>query len=421
VANATLFTTLGALGEAIALAQGLGLSREATYQILATTPLAAQAERRRESIESNDYPPRFPLALARKDASLIREGAETAGLDLRLVHGAERWLADAVRTGFGDRDYTAMLATILDAGGRAASHRPVPGRGRESGTGTTLLDPDGLIVDLDGVIWRGDEPIEGAVEAIHAVRARGVRVLFLTNEPQRSRDAVATRLTSMGISVASADVMTSSAATARAIRGLEGPKAQRVLVLGPLALTDEVEKAGVEVVSLDAAGDAEVVVVAGHEDFNYRELQAATIAIRNGARLFATGRDAVFPTAQGLRPATGAILAAVETAGDTSAVVVGKPERLIFDIARDALGGCRRVAVVGDHLVSDVAGAKRAGMMAILVLSGVTTRADLERADVLPDLVLESIADLPAALAEGWVDPEYGSPSPRVDASSTAR
>jgi 3-hydroxyisobutyrate dehydrogenase/2-hydroxy-3-oxopropionate reductase len=111
VANATLFSTLATLGEAIALAHALGLSKSTVYELLAATPLAGQAQRRRDAIERGDYPSRFPLALARKDAELIAEAAAAAGVDLRLIKAARTWLADAEAAGSGDRDYTALLAT----------------------------------------------------------------------------------------------------------------------------------------------------------------------------------------------------------------------------------------------------------------------------------------------------------------------
>jgi 3-hydroxyisobutyrate dehydrogenase/2-hydroxy-3-oxopropionate reductase len=113
VANSTLFGALGVLGEALALADGLGLSRETAFAVLAAGPLAAQAERRRESIERGDYPARFGLSLARKDAELVVEAAAAAGLDLRLAEAARAWLADAEADGRGGEDYTAVLARIL--------------------------------------------------------------------------------------------------------------------------------------------------------------------------------------------------------------------------------------------------------------------------------------------------------------------
>ena len=112
----------------------------------------------------------------------------------------------------------------------------------------------------------------------------------------------------------------------------------------------------------------------------------------------------MFPGPSGLEPATGAIVAAVETAGGIPAVVVGKPERIAFDIAREALAGCKRIAAIGDNLTTDIAGAKHAGLDAILVLTGMASRADLKRAVVQPDLVLDSLASAPAALMGAGCD-----------------
>jgi 3-hydroxyisobutyrate dehydrogenase-like beta-hydroxyacid dehydrogenase len=112
VANTTLVGIIGVLGEALALAEGLGLERGAAFDVLGVTALASQAERRREAFESGDYPPRFTLSLARKDADLILEAAAASGLDLRLVEAARSWLAEADEAGAGAQDYSAVLARI---------------------------------------------------------------------------------------------------------------------------------------------------------------------------------------------------------------------------------------------------------------------------------------------------------------------
>jgi 3-hydroxyisobutyrate dehydrogenase/2-hydroxy-3-oxopropionate reductase len=395
MANAALFATLGTLGEAIALARGLGLSAEAAYRVLATTPLAAQAERRRPAIEAGEYPPRFRLTLAGKDARLIADAAAAAGVDLRLTTAAGTWLAEAEQAGLGDGDYTAMLKTIL-RGRDSGPSRPRPDAPPAPSTESTGYD--GLIIDLDGVVWQGSDPIPGAAEAIAAVRGGGTPVLFVTNEPRRSRNALAERLTEIGIPATAADVMTSAAVAARVAGSLPGLVNRRALVAGPPALHDEIKGAGFQLVTSEEAGEAEVVVVGGHEGFDYRELRAAATAVRAGAQLLATGRDAVFPMPDGPWPATGAILAAIETAGGAPAVVVGKPERIMFDIARETLAGCARIGAIGDHLIADIEGAKRAGLDAILVLTGTTSRADIERAMTPPDLVLNSLAALPEAI-----------------------
>ncbi len=115
VANSTLLGVLGVLGEAVALARGLGLSDDAAFEVLSGTPVAAQAQRRRDAIETGDYLHRFALSLARKDADLVVEAAAAAGVDLRLASAAQSWFAAAEEDGRGDQDYSAVLARIAAA------------------------------------------------------------------------------------------------------------------------------------------------------------------------------------------------------------------------------------------------------------------------------------------------------------------
>jgi glycerol 3-phosphatase-2 len=253
---------------------------------------------------------------------------------------------------------------------------------------------DGLIIDLDGVVWLSGHPIEGAAETILRLRARGVRILFLTNDPQHSRAALARRLTKIGIAATADDVLTASAAAAAFLASRERLAGARTLVVGPEALRDELAAAGFSLVAARDANKAAIVVVGGHDRFDYAELRAATLAVGAGAELFATGRDAFVPACGGREPATGAIVAAIETATGATATITGKPKPHIFAIARSLLVGCARVAVVGDSLASDIAGAKRAGLDAILVLSGATSAGDLGQAMVRPDVVLTTVAAL---------------------------
>jgi len=254
---------------------------------------------------------------------------------------------------------------------------------------------DGLIVDLDGVVWLGDHPIPGSVEAIAELRARGIQLVFLTNDPRSSREEYASRLRGLGVEVDVSAIVTSSGALAAFIVEAEGP-GTAVYAIGSPALKAELSAAGVE---LRDGHEASAVAVGGHEGFDYDELRIATQALRRGARLYAAGRDATFPTQDGPWPGTGAVLAAVEVAGGTEATVVGKPEPYIFDIARSLLTGCRQVAIVGDNLAADIAGGSRAGLLTILVLTGTATRADLPSAAVPPDLVLPDLAAVTTALA----------------------
>jgi HAD superfamily hydrolase (TIGR01450 family) len=389
VANAALFGSVALLGEALALARGLGLPDDAAYQVLAATPLGAQAERRRPAIADDDYPPRFSLALARKDADLIAAAAADAGVELRLVEATRSWLAEADAGGAGRHDYTAVLRRILATTDGCLAAAAGRGAKRQN-------DYDGLIVDLDGVVWLGDEAIDGAVEAVAALRDRGTRLLFLTNDPSSSRENQAARLAAIGITATAEDVMTSAAATARFLAGRSDLRGRRAFVIGSPSFQGEIAAAGFEVVPAAEAARAELAVVGAHSGFDFTELRAATKALAHGAELFAAGRDPTVPTSDGPEPATGAVLAAVETAGGVSATVIGKPEPFMFAIARETLAGCRRVAVVGDNLASDIAGAKRAGLEAILVLTGTATESELASAAYQPDVVLPSLAALAA-------------------------
>ena len=252
---------------------------------------------------------------------------------------------------------------------------------------------DGLIVDLDGVVWIGSSAVPGSVAAIAELRARGTRLLFLTNNPRDSRVEYAARLTALGVPADADEIVTSGSALASLVGEREGA-GTTAFVIGSPALKAELAQAGLELLPGDSGREAAIVAVGGHDEFDYDELRVATQAVRRGARLYGAGRDAVFPMPDGPWPATGSILAAVEFAGGKTAVSVGKPEPFIFEIARSLLDGCERVAIVGDNLASDIAGGKAAGLTTILVLTGASHREDLASADPAPDVVLPDLADL---------------------------
>jgi glycerol-1-phosphatase len=247
---------------------------------------------------------------------------------------------------------------------------------------------DGLALDLDGVVWLTGEPIPGSVEAIAALRRSGRRVVFLTNDPRSTRDEYVALLRRIGVEAERRDVLTSAAAAAEAVAA-EAPGSS-VYVVGSDALRTELRDAGLEI--LDGIGSRPgAVVVGGHSGFDFAELHRAMTAVRGGAELWATNRDPVYPTAKGLQPGTGAIVAAVETASGRVARSVGKPEPSMFDAARRLLGASKP-AIVGDSLDSDIAGGARAGFGTILVLTGRAARADVASAAVKPDLVVPDLA-----------------------------
>jgi glycerol-1-phosphatase len=260
---------------------------------------------------------------------------------------------------------------------------------------THTVEPafDGLIVDLDGVVWVGPAPVPRSVNAIAALRKSGVQIVFLTNDPRSSRAEYAARLTQLGIPAASNQIVTSSSALARHVREREGPGA-RVFAIGSPMFKAELAGNDLTLTEGLAARAAEVVAVGGYDGFNYDELRTAAQALRRGADLYAAGRDATFPMPDGPWPGTGSIVAAVEVAGGTRATIVGKPERFVLDVARSVLRNCHRVAVVGDSLESDIVGGMHADLGTVLVLTGTCTADDVAASGVQPDIVLPDLAAL---------------------------
>ncbi len=260
-------------------------------------------------------------------------------------------------------------------------------------------DFDGFLVDLDGVVWIGREPVPGSAEALAQLLEAGKEIAFVTNNPAREPAAYAERLAGMGVEVPAERIVTAGLAVARLARQAVGDGAP-VFVIGAPALKALVERAGARVVGPEEAGGAAAVVVSGHRDFDYAELVAAKRALDGGAALLATSRDPTLPMPGGELPGTGAVLAAVETASGRRAEIAGKPERHLFELALAAIPGAERVAMVGDRLSSDVAGGHAAGLKTILVLSGTSgaggggTSEDLEGADPAPDFVVPGLASL---------------------------
>lgn len=257
----------------------------------------------------------------------------------------------------------------------------------------TLDRFDGFALDLDGVVWLAGEPIPGAPAAVNRLRERAP-VVFLTNDPRSTREEYVERLRGVGVEAELGEMLTSSAATAEIIaRGTPGAS---VYVVGSGALGRELTAAGLEVIDRGGPG-VDFVVVGGHAGFDYAELAGGMAAVRAGAELWATNRDPVYPTAKGLLPGTGALVAAVETASGRIAKVAGKPERPMFEAARRHLGAERPV-IVGDSLDSDIAGGVGAGFATVLVLTGRASAADAEAATVRPDAVVADLAAFAAGL-----------------------
>jgi glycerol 3-phosphatase-2 len=249
---------------------------------------------------------------------------------------------------------------------------------------------DALLFDLDGVLYRGDEPVSGAAEALRGLREQGATIRFLTNNSARTPDEVAARLGRIGIDALPSEVITSANATA-ALLHREGATGT-AFVIGERGIRDALGGIGIRVV--DGTPDrADLVVVGWDRDLTYDTLRMAVLLIQRGARLVATNADATYPAPDGLWPGGGAILAAVTTATGATPTVVGKPSRPMFDAAAEDTGATNPL-VVGDRLDTDIAGAAAVGWDSLLVLTGASQLDDLPASGALPTYIAEGLEAL---------------------------
>ncbi len=252
---------------------------------------------------------------------------------------------------------------------------------------------DGFLVDLDGVVWVGREFLPGSVETLQELLERGKELAFVTNNPGRAASAYVDRLRQAGLRVGDACVVTAGTATAELAAERIGAGAS-AFAIGAPAFRESVAAAGLELVDGEEGCEAKVVIVSGHRGFDYQELLTATRALQRGAKLFATSRDPTMPMPGGAWPGTGSVLAAVETASGAAAEIGGKPERHLFDAARERIADAARVAMIGDRIASDIEGGRRAGLETILVLTGSTTHEEASGAEPRPDHLLDDLRGL---------------------------
>jgi len=253
---------------------------------------------------------------------------------------------------------------------------------------TTLTDITHLIIDMDGVLYRGDQPLPGLREFFAFLRQKPIPFILATNNSTRTPQEVVVKLARMGAEVLPTEVLTSGQATARLLAG-EYPPGTRAHVFGMASLRKAMVEEGFELADKDVA----VVVASMDRDITYEKLKRAALLIRGGARFVATNRDPTYPSEEGLIPGTGSMIAALEAASGVEPMAVGKPEPHMFQLAMAEMGAKpETTATIGDRLDTDILGGQRAGLITICVLSGSTTRAEAEAFG--PDFVFEDICHL---------------------------
>jgi len=247
----------------------------------------------------------------------------------------------------------------------------------------------GFLIDMDGVIYRGSELIPGADRFIQSLLDKDVPFLFLTNNSQRTRRDVVTKLRRMGIRVEERHVFTCAMATARFL-AQQKPNGT-AYVIGEGGLLNALHQNGYSIVD----HDPDYVVVGEGRSFSYEMIEIGVRMVERGAKLIATNLDPHCPTDNGLRPGCGATVAMLEVATGRKAFSVGKPSPIMLRAARKELGlNADQTTIIGDTMETDILGGVQMGYRSILVLSGGTRQEDLVRFAYRPDVIVPSVAEL---------------------------
>lgn len=256
---------------------------------------------------------------------------------------------------------------------------------------------EGAVLDLDGTVYRGDELLPGAAAAVERLREAGLRTLFFSNNPTKSREEYAERLADLGIDVDPREVLSAGTVTTRFLADEHADEA--IFLVGSGGLRRQFEAASLDLVADATAAD--VLVASWDREFDYGDMLAGYRALEAGATFYGTDPDLLIPAAEGMVPGSGSIINAVGGIVEREPrKILGKPSAEAQRAALETLGvPPERCLVVGDRLNTDVELGERAGMTTVLVRTGVATDADVAESVVQPDHVIDSLADVGTVLS----------------------
>jgi 4-nitrophenyl phosphatase len=253
-----------------------------------------------------------------------------------------------------------------------------------------------LAIDMDGVLWRGDQALPGMRDFFEFLQRQNIPYTLVSNNSTKTPAQYQKKLAGMGVVINPNSLLTSSLATAAYLKR-QYKQTSPVYIVGQDGLFEAVQKAGFTLVP-DSSHPADIVVVGLDFFVTYDKLRHATLLIRRGASFVGTNGDKTLPSEEGFLPGAGAVLAAIEAATGITPTVIGKPERLMFDIAVERLGVApEQVAMVGDRLETDILGGQRVGLKTILVTTGVDNEDTVMEKGIQPDIVFSGIDELTAA------------------------
>lgn len=252
-----------------------------------------------------------------------------------------------------------------------------------------LLDFQGFIFDMDGVIYRGNKPIPGAIETIDALREEGKKLVFVSNNSTKAREDYQDKISSLGLPISVDEIIPTTYATAQYLA--KNAKDAKIHVIGSAGLIKELVKA-----DLHLCDDYHVdhLVTGSDTAINFQKFTNGVRALLGNAKWIATNVDKLYPAENGITPGTGVVIGALSyTTGRNPDVVIGKPSTEIMHVALSKIG-TRNCIIIGDILESDIKAGKNVGIKTALVLSGVTRSEDLGESDIAPDYVLSSIKEV---------------------------
>ncbi|BCG65554.1 MAG: 4-nitrophenyl phosphatase [Methyloprofundus sp.] len=263
-----------------------------------------------------------------------------------------------------------------------------------------------LIIDMDGVLWHGEQAIAGLNEFFQLLRTRAMPFVLATNNASHTNAQYINKLARMGVTVAAEEILTSGMATALYLAEHKDPANTRIFVLGEDGARLPLLEQGFTLTDLYQLNTAEnpnagadIVVCGKDETLNWDKLSTATLNLQNGAEFIATNADLTLPTERGLVQGNGAILAALQAATGRTPTVIGKPEPIIYQQALTLLGtSAEQTIAIGDRLDTDILGAVRTGMRSLMVLTGVSTVTDIAQLDYTPTWILPDLQAVTEAL-----------------------
>jgi len=251
-----------------------------------------------------------------------------------------------------------------------------------------------LILDMDGVIWKGDAPIGNLPEIFARIRERGLKFVFATNNGTKTPEEYQQKLADLGVDIELWQVVTSAMGIAFML-SQKYPKGTKIFMIGEDGIRVALEEKGFEILSVENAPEAKAVVMGIDQGINFQKVAEATLLVRAGIPFYSTNTDRTFPTPRGEIPGSGAWLSVITTATGVEPIVAGKPFPYLMELALEKLGTKKEdTLVIGDRLETDIAAGQNVGCPTALVLSGVSRKEQADQWMPQPDMIINSLSVL---------------------------